>query len=133
MHPITGQKLSIKDLIKLVFYKNDDQEYHCPITRKIFNKSSYIVANGKTGNVYSYDAIKQLNIKKNNFKDLIDNTPFTKKDIITIQNPQDPSRQYIENFVHIAKAKNKTENDNNLTKNKNQLYINPNLVTNHAK
>lgn len=130
--------------MKLKFYKNDDEEYHCPITRKIFNNLSYIVANGKTGNVYSYDAIKQLNIKKNDYRDLIDNTPFTKNDIITIQNPQDPSRQYIQNFVHIARGQNKTENDendrykiddnnDNSNSNKNQIYINPNVVTKHAQ
>ena len=127
------------------FHKNDDEEYHCPITRKVFNKSSYIVAISKTGNVYSYDAIKQLNIKKNDLRDLIDNTPFTKNDIITIQNPQDPSRQYIENFVHIARSKTKEDNDeneqykidddhdDNNSNNKQNVIINPNLVTKHAQ
>ena len=59
----------------------------------------------KTGNVYSYDAIKQLNIKKGDFKDLLDSTPFAPTDIITIQNPQDAARQNVENFVHIVRSK----------------------------
>merc|ERR1712190_654715 len=90
---------------------NDDGEYHCPITRKIFNKSSYIVAIGKTGNVYSYDAIKQLNIKKGDFKDLLDSTPFAPTDIITIQNPQDAARQNVENFVHIVRSRGISKED----------------------
>eukprot|EP01084_Bolivina_argentea_P231495 390381_1 len=142
-HPITGHKLSPKDLVKLRFYKNDDEEYHCPITRKIFNKSSYIVTIRTTGNVYSYDAIKELNIKKNDYKDLMDNTPFTQDDIITIQNPQKPEKQYIQNFAHIAQSKRNTDdtenneykiddtNTNSATKD--VQYINPNLVTAHAQ
>eukprot|EP00484_Ammonia_sp_Unknown_P010398 CAMPEP_0197076744 /NCGR_PEP_ID=MMETSP1384-20130603/212269_1 /TAXON_ID=29189 /ORGANISM="Ammonia sp." /LENGTH=593 /DNA_ID=CAMNT_0042515603 /DNA_START=15 /DNA_END=1796 /DNA_ORIENTATION=- len=150
-HPITGQPLSVKDLIKLKFSKNDDDEYHCPITRKIFNKSSHIVAVSKTGNVYSYDAVKQLNINKNDYHDLVDNTPFTPNDIITIQNPQDPSKQYIENFAHIARAKPgqhdndendeyKIDDDNHNkhskasdAKQQSNVYINPELITNHAQ
>ncbi len=38
-----------------------------------------------TGNVYSYDAIKELNLKSKNFKDLINGEPFVKADIITLQ------------------------------------------------
>ena len=129
-HPITGAKLSIKDLIKLKFYKNDDDEYHCPITRKIFNKSSYIVTISKTGNVYSYDAIKELNIKKNHFSDLMDNTPFTQKDIITIQNPMDSTKQLIQNFAHIASSNSTHNTDND---NQNEHLINPNIITNHAQ
>eukprot|EP01084_Bolivina_argentea_P250149 419039_1 len=139
-HPITGTKLSVKDLIKLKFYKNDDDEYHCPITRKIFNNKSYIVTISKTGNVYSYDAIKELNINKNDFKDLMDNTPFTQNEIITLQNPKEPSRQYIQNFAHIARTNTTDNNENDEYKiddnsdniNKNTHYINPNLITNHA-
>merc|ERR1712228_483404 len=126
-HPITGSKLTVKDLIKLNFYKNDDNEYHCPITRKIFNKSSHIVSISKTGNVYSYDAVKQLNIAKNDYSDLMDNTPFSSTDIITIQNPMDTNKHLIQNFAHIATAKSTNQND------KNGHFINPNIVTNHAQ
>merc|ERR1712130_331164 len=102
LHPITGSKLSIKELIKLNFYKNDNNEYHCPIKNKIFNKSSHIVTISKTGNVYSFNAIKELNILQNNYFDLMDNTPFLKTDIITIQNPMNKKEQ---NFAHIANKK----------------------------
>lgn len=60
-------------------------KYHCPITFKEFTEHSHIVAIRPTGNVYSYDAIKELNLKSKNFKDLINGEPFVKADIITLQ------------------------------------------------
>ena len=30
-------------------------KYHCPVTYKVFNENSHIVAVRTTGNVYSYD------------------------------------------------------------------------------
>lgn len=53
----------------------------------MFTDFSHIVAIKPTGNVYSYDAVEELNIKRKNWKDLIDDTPFKKEDIITIQVP----------------------------------------------
>lgn len=38
-----------------------------------------------TGNVYSYDAIEELNIKPKNWRDLLTGEPFKKEDIIHIQ------------------------------------------------
>jgi peptidyl-prolyl cis-trans isomerase-like protein 2 len=83
--PITGKPLSAKDLIKLNFYKNSEGKFHCPITYKEFTDFTHIVAIRQTGNVYSYDAIKELNITPKYWKDLISGEPFTKKDIITLQ------------------------------------------------
>ena len=95
-HPITDEPLTTKDIIKLNFYKNDDQEYHCPITCKIFTKYTHIVAIKTTGNVYAYNAVKQLNILKNNYKDLMNSKPFDPKtDIITIQDPNKPKNRAI--------------------------------------
>lgn len=33
--PITGKPLAAKDLVKLHFHKNNNNEYHCPITFKV--------------------------------------------------------------------------------------------------
>jgi peptidyl-prolyl cis-trans isomerase-like protein 2 len=60
-------------------------DYHCPVTYKSFTSSSHIVAIKTTGNVYLYEAVEQLNIKPKHWNDLLDDTPFTKSDIITIQ------------------------------------------------
>ena len=55
-NPITGAPLQQTDLVKLVFHKNEQEEYHCPITYKQFTDHSHIVAVKETGNVYSYQA-----------------------------------------------------------------------------
>lgn len=38
-----------------------------------------------TGNVYSLDAVEELNLKRNHLKDLLTDVPFLKKDIIALQ------------------------------------------------
>eukprot|EP00775_Hariotina_reticulata_P001460 gene1460-1802_t len=86
-HPVTGQPLALGDLIKLNYHRNADGEYACPVTSKVFTPHSHIVAVKATGNVYSYDAIDELCIKPKNWKDLLTDEPFTRKDIIHIQDP----------------------------------------------
>ena len=89
-HPITGKPLSGKDLIKVHFTKNSNNEYICPILHKVFNEYTKIVVIKTTGNVYSYEAIESLNVQTKNFKDLLNDTPFTRNDIIWIQDPTNP-------------------------------------------
>ncbi|XP_063709746.1 RING-type E3 ubiquitin-protein ligase PPIL2 [Culicoides brevitarsis] len=103
VNPITGKPLDAKSLIKLNFYKNNEGEYHCPALFKPFTKNSHIVANRVTGNVFSYEAIEQLNIKAKNWKDLVDDTPFTRKDLITIQDQSNLEKFNITTFYHIKK------------------------------
>lgn len=103
VNPITGKPLDTKSLIKLNFYKNNENNYHCPSLFKPFTKNSHIVAIATTGNVFSYEAIDQLNIKTKNWKDLVDDTPFTRKDIFTIQDPSNLEKFNISTFYHIKK------------------------------
>ncbi|CAF1231425.1 unnamed protein product [Rotaria sp. Silwood1] len=100
-NPVTGEKLEAKQLIKLNFHKNSKGEIHCPITFKVLTDSSYIVAIRPSGNVYSYDAIERLNIKTNTFNDLLTNEPFTRDDIITIQDPKNLDKFNIQTFAHL--------------------------------
>lgn len=100
-NPSTGNPMSAKDLIKLNFHKNSNDEYHCPVTYKIFTENTYIVAIKTTGNVFSNDAIEELNLKQKNMKDLLNNEPFTRKDIIVIQDPSNLDKFNISNFYHI--------------------------------
>ena len=60
-NPLTGQPLQQKELVKLNFSKNDKGDYHCPVTFKTFTDHSHIIAVRETGNVFSYDAYKELN------------------------------------------------------------------------
>lgn len=108
--PITGQPLSTTDLSPLHFHKNDKDKFHCPITYKEFTEFSYIVAIKTSGNVYSYDAVEELNLKAKNFRDLLTDEPFTKADILTIQDPKNLERRNLNQFHHVrAGIKNKEE------------------------
>ena len=67
-HPVTGAPLELKDLTRLVWHKNADGEYHCPVLNKVFTESTHIVAVKPSGNVYCYQAVQELNIKPKNWK-----------------------------------------------------------------
>lgn len=56
----------MKELVKLHYHKNADGLYHCPVTYKVFNKHTHIVAVATSGNVYSYDTVKELNLGTKN-------------------------------------------------------------------
>ena len=51
----------------------------------MFTPHTHIVAVRTSGNVYCYEALEELCIKPKNWKDLIDDTPFKRSDIIHIQ------------------------------------------------
>lgn len=89
-NPVTGEKLEAKNLIKLNFFKNDKDEYYCPVTYKVFSDHTAIAAIKTSGNVFAYDTIEKLNIKAKHWKDLLTDEPFTRKDIIMIQVMQMP-------------------------------------------
>ncbi|XP_043195486.1 RING-type E3 ubiquitin-protein ligase PPIL2-like [Amphibalanus amphitrite] len=99
--PITGKPLEAKALIKLNFFKNSDGKYHCPVLFKVFTENSHIVAIKTTGNVMSYEAVEELNIKPQNWKELVTDEPFTRKDIITIQDPKNLQKFNLSAFYHI--------------------------------
>lgn len=100
-NPITGEPLDPKSLIKLNFHKNSDGKYHCPVTFKIFNENSHIVAIQTTGNVYSHEAVERLNVKTKNLRDLLTDELFQKSDIITLQDPTNLEKFDISSFHHI--------------------------------
>lgn len=88
-------------LIQLNFAKNAEGEFHCPVLFKSFTKTSHIVAIATTGNVFSMEAVEQLNLKTKNWKDLITDEPFERKDIITLQDPKNLEKFNILTFYHI--------------------------------
>ncbi|KAF9578083.1 Peptidyl-prolyl cis-trans isomerase cyp8, partial [Lunasporangiospora selenospora] len=100
-NPATGEKLDAKTLIKLNFFKNANGEYHCPITLRVFNENTHIAAIKTSGNVFAYDAIERLNIKEKFWKDLMTDEVFTRKDIITIQDPHNLQNRNLANFHYV--------------------------------
>lgn len=59
--------------------------FRCPVTFRTFTPTSHIVAICQTGNVYSLEAIEELNLKPGHLRDLLTDEPFQRKDIITLQ------------------------------------------------
>ena len=97
-------------------------KYHCPVTYKVFNENTHIVAVRTTGNVYSMEvgrewladltpllphshpsgqAVERLNLKPSNMRDLITDEPFTRADLVTLQDPTDLDKFNMSTFHHI--------------------------------
>ncbi|KAL4431394.1 hypothetical protein ABPG75_006650 [Micractinium tetrahymenae] len=102
-HPVTGEPLELKDLIRLNFHKNADGEYHCPVLNKVFTEHTHIVAVKTTGNVYCWEALEELCLKPKNMRDLLTDEPFTRKDIIHLQDPLNLSGRNLADFDHVKK------------------------------
>ncbi|KAH7511212.1 hypothetical protein FEM48_Zijuj08G0129500 [Ziziphus jujuba var. spinosa] len=100
-HPVTGAPLKMEDLIHLTFHKNPEGEFQCPVLNKVFTEFTHIVAVKTTGNVFCYEAIKELNIKTKNWKELLTDEPFTKEDLITIQSPNALDSKVLLDFDHV--------------------------------
>ncbi|PVH95509.1 peptidyl-prolyl cis-trans isomeras-like protein-like 2 [Periconia macrospinosa] len=100
-NPIDGTPLKRADLITLHFTKNEDGEYVDPVTYKVLTDNTHIVALRKSGNVFAWDTIERLNIKAKNWRDLVSDEEFTRKDIITLQDPQNIESRDFASYKHI--------------------------------
>ncbi|OCK85655.1 hypothetical protein K432DRAFT_377426 [Lepidopterella palustris CBS 459.81] len=103
-NPIDGTPLKRSDLITLNFAKNEDNEYVDPVTFKVFTDNTHIVALKNTGNVFAWDTIERLNIKAKNWQDLVSDQEFSRKDIITLQDPQNIESRDLSAFKHIQEG-----------------------------
>lgn len=101
-HPATGEPLELKDLVRLHFHKNGDGEYACPVLGKVFNENTHIVAVRPTGNVYCWEAVSELCLKPKNLRDLVTDEPFTRADIIHIQDPLNLAGKNRAAFDHVV-------------------------------
>jgi peptidyl-prolyl cis-trans isomerase-like 2 len=104
VHPVTGKSLSMKDLIRLKYQKNAQGKYVCALSGDEFTQNSKIVAIATSGNVYSYTAIRDLNIKLKSWTDLVSGEPFQRSDIIVLQDPKAIAAKQIDNFYHVKHA-----------------------------
>ncbi|RUS16589.1 peptidyl-prolyl cis-trans isomerase-like 2 [Endogone sp. FLAS-F59071] len=100
-NPVTGQKLDAKSLVRLNFYKNGDGDYACPVTFKVFSDHTAIAAIRTSGNVYAYDTVEKLNIKEKNWRDLMTDETFTRKDIIMVQDPHNLENRNLADFHYL--------------------------------
>lgn len=110
--PITGKKpFCLGNIVSLNLHKNQDGQYHCPVLFKPFNENSKIVCVKKTGNVYLYEAVEELNLKTKNFRDLLNDEPFIRKDLIIIQDPMDSTKVNPSQYYHFQKNLKWTDED----------------------
>ena len=93
--------MQYKELLKLEMHKNEDGEYVDPVTYKVFTDNTHLVAIKTSGNVYAWDTIERLNIKAKNWRDLVTDDEFTRKDIITIQDPRSLESRDMSRFKFI--------------------------------
>ncbi|KAI9892825.1 MAG: Peptidyl-prolyl cis-trans isomerase cyp8 [Vezdaea aestivalis] len=101
-NPIDSSVLVASDLIPLHFYKSSDNgDFADPVTHKPFTDSTHIVAIRTSGNVFAWDTVDRLNIKAKMWQDLVGDQIFSRKDIITIQDPMNLSGRDISKFQHM--------------------------------
>uniref|UniRef100_A0A669B5C5 RING-type E3 ubiquitin-protein ligase PPIL2 n=1 Tax=Oreochromis niloticus TaxID=8128 RepID=A0A669B5C5_ORENI len=60
-NPISGEPAALSLFFSLLHFVPG--KYHCPVLYNVFTNNSHIVANKVSGNVFSYEAVEQLNIK----------------------------------------------------------------------
>ncbi|KAJ5782715.1 hypothetical protein N7457_004489 [Penicillium paradoxum] len=100
-NPVDGAPLKGSDLIKLTIAKNEDGDYVDPVTYKVLTDNTHIVALRNTGNVFSWDTVERLNIKGKLWRDLVTDEEFSRKDIITLQDPQNIESRNLSSFNYI--------------------------------
>ena len=100
-NPVTGKPLASEELIKLRFHKNDEGEMVDPVTFKVFTDNTHLVALKITGNVFAYDTVERLNIKAKMWRDLVSDEEFGRKDIITLQDPQNVQSRNLSSFKYL--------------------------------
>jgi len=103
--------LKTEDLIRLHFSKNEEGEPVDPVTYKVFTDNTHIVALKNTGNVFAYDTVERLNVKARMWRDLVSDDEFTRKDIITLQDPQNVQSRNLSSFKYLQEGINPHTDD----------------------
>mmetsp|Transcript_22623 Transcript_22623/g.59786 ORF Transcript_22623/g.59786 Transcript_22623/m.59786 type:complete len:555 (-) Transcript_22623:23-1687(-) len=101
VNPVTGGKLEVSELVPMHFHTNSDGKIQCPVTFKVLGGHSHVCANMATGQVYSYDAVNELNRKTKNWTDLITGAKFKWSDIVILQDPDECEIREVAKFYYI--------------------------------
>lgn len=74
-----------------------------PVTYKVLTDNTHVVAirHGTYANVFAWETIEQMNIKQKNWHDLMDDKEFGRKDIITLQDPQNAESRNLSEFQYL--------------------------------
>ncbi|WVR04605.1 peptidyl-prolyl cis-trans isomerase-like 2 [Kwoniella sp. DSM 27419] len=109
-NPVSGKPLDTSQLIKLNFAKNAEGNLHDPITYKVFSPHIHIVFLKNTGNVFDMASLSLLAIKPKIWRDLVNDEPFKREDIITIQDPENLAARDLREYDYV-KTDKKVSND----------------------
>lgn len=110
-NPVDATPLKSSDLIRLNIAKNESGEYVDPVTYKVLTDNTHIVALRNTGNVYAWDTVERLNIKGKLWRDLVTDEEFGRKDIITLQDPQNIESRNLNNFSYMKSGESGLSED----------------------
>eukprot|EP00635_Sarcinochrysidales_sp_CCMP3193_P001045 CAMPEP_0118908574 /NCGR_PEP_ID=MMETSP1166-20130328/11522_1 /TAXON_ID=1104430 /ORGANISM="Chrysoreinhardia sp, Strain CCMP3193" /LENGTH=547 /DNA_ID=CAMNT_0006847969 /DNA_START=70 /DNA_END=1710 /DNA_ORIENTATION=- len=104
--PVTGAPAAAKEIVRLKMDK-DEGKWRCPLTYRAFTNFSKVVAVTTSGNVYSYEGLKELKTTV----DPLDSTPFGPGDLQTIHDPDDAELVERRSKVSAARRGDDDEDD----------------------
>ena len=104
-----------------------------PVTYKVFTDNTHIVALKPTGNVFAYDTVERLNIKAKMWRDLVNDDEFTRKDIITLQDPQNLESRDLSTFKYIQEGVSTLTPEQEAARNDPSRNVNKDALGNAAK
>lgn len=113
--PATGRPAKREEVRELHIGRNERGNLYDPVSCKELTDHSHLVAVRPTGNVFLYDTVQQLNLKPKMLRDLVDDTPFTKRDLITLQDPHDPDRRTMQKMHRTYPRRSRVDVQNGLT------------------
>jgi peptidyl-prolyl cis-trans isomerase-like protein 2 len=132
-NPVDGSPLKSADLIKLNFAKNEAGEYVDPVTFKVFTNNTHIVALRSSGNVFAWDTVERLNVKAKMWRDLVSDEEFGRKDIITLQDPQNVESRNLSSFKYIQDGESGLSDEQMRERNDPANNVNLNAMGSSAK
>lgn len=103
-NPVTGAPLNPSSLIRLTYAHSPSGQLQCPITLKAFTDVSHVVANRKTGQVYSLEGLERLNGPDGQYRDLFTEESFGRADLVTLQDPAQLEGRNMAVFLHVQEA-----------------------------
>ena len=104
-----------------------------PVTYKVFTDNTHMVALKNSGNVFAYDTIEKLNVRAKMWRDLVSDVAFTRKDIITLQDPQNVESRNLSSFKYLKEGVSTLTPEQERVKNDPSLNVNKTALGSGAK
>ena len=99
--PASGEPATLDEMLDLHISRNERGQWYDAVSMREFTDHSHMVAIRPSGHVYLFETVQQLNVKPKMMRDLATDVPFTKSDIITLQDPHDLGRRTMQQMYHV--------------------------------